>query len=120
MTNDAIRGNSLRTSSLISDSGVELEGRQLVSYHCSNCSAVLAIPFALEAELPDHWSCTRCGHEAWREGVTPVVEEHDRVGKTPFEMLLERRSREELEEILNERLTYLRARRGLDAEPSAS
>lgn len=120
MTNDAIRGNSLRTTSLVSDSGVELEDRQLVSYQCTHCSSVLSIPFSVEAEVPDQWSCTRCGHDAWKEGVTPVVEEeHERVGKTPFEMLLERRSRDELEEILNERLSYLRARRGLDANSSA-
>ena len=36
---------------------------------------------------------------------------HDRPGRSHWEMLLERRSKEELEEILKERIEYLRARR---------
>ncbi|MFM1992614.1 MAG: hypothetical protein RL600_442, partial [Actinomycetota bacterium] len=35
----------------------------------------------------------------------------DKVPRSHWEMLLERRSREELEEILQERLDYIRARR---------
>ena len=120
MSNEAIRGKSLRTTSLLSDIGVELESRQVVDYQCSQCSAVLAIPFAHDAEAPGQWTCSRCGHEAWRSGVDHVAAEPEKVGKTPFEMLLERRSREELEEILRERLAYLRSRRGLDAESFAN
>jgi hypothetical protein len=47
-------------------------------------------------------------------GSEPVVVEHAE-SKTPrshWDMLLERRTRAELEELLEERLTYLRARRG--------
>jgi DNA-directed RNA polymerase subunit RPC12/RpoP len=120
MPNEAIRGNSLRSSSLVSDIGVELEGRQVVEYRCSHCVAVLAIPFAIEAESPAQWPCSRCGHEAWKDGAEHVSLTPEKVGKTPFEMLLERRSRDDLEEILTERLIYLRSRRGLDAEAFAS
>ena len=35
----------------------------------------------------------------------------DKIPRSHWEMLLERRSREELEEILQERLSYIRARR---------
>ena len=120
MSNEAIRGNSLRSTSMGTDVGVELEERQVVEYRCSQCDAVLSIPFAMEAEAPDAWTCSRCGHEAWRDGADRAALVPDKVGKTPFEMLLERRSREELEEILTERLAYLRSRRGLDVEPFAS
>jgi len=37
------------------------------------------------------------------------------VPRSHWDMLLERRSREELEELLEERLTFLRARRGKQA-----
>ncbi len=120
MSNEPIRGHSLSMSSLLSDQGVELESRQVVSYACSKCESTLNIPFAVEAEAPDQWTCPRCGHEAWREGVKHAEVEPEKVGKTPFEMLLERRSRDELEEILQERLTYLRSRRGLADESFAS
>lgn len=120
MSSEAIRGNSLRSSSLISDAGVELENRQVIEYACSNCSSVLAIPFSVEAEVPHQWTCSRCGHEAWQVGVAHEQPVAEKTGKTPFEMLLERRSRDELEEILRERLAYLRSRRGLDADSFAS
>lgn len=120
MSNQAIRGTSLNSSSMSSDVGVELEGRQVIEFNCSSCSATLHIPFALEVELPEKWTCTKCGHDAWRPGATEKVDPSEKTGKTPFEMLLERRSREELEEILQERLSYLRARRGLETETYAS
>jgi hypothetical protein len=41
----------------------------------------------------------------------------DKVARTHWDMLLERRSRAELEELLEERLAYLRARRGAGQNP---
>jgi ribosomal protein L37AE/L43A len=120
MSNQAIRGTSLNSSSMSSDVGVELEARQIIEFNCSSCNTTMRIPFALEVELPEKWTCSKCGHEAWRPGITATVDPTEKVGKTPFEMLLERRSREELEEILQERLSYLRARRGLETETYAS
>jgi hypothetical protein len=120
MSNEPIRGHSLSSASLMTDAGVELEARQVVSYQCSKCDSVLSIPFALEADVPDHWTCSRCGNDAWRDGADRTSVAPEKVGKTPFEMLLERRSREELEEILQERLSYLRSRRGLVDESFAS
>ena len=120
MSNEPIRGRSLSSASLLNDQGVELEARQVVTYECSSCSSELHVPLAHDAEAPDQWTCSRCGNEAWRKGVTPTEAEPEKVGKTPFEMLLERRSREELEEILQERLTYLRSRRGQVDESFAS
>jgi Spy/CpxP family protein refolding chaperone len=44
----------------------------------------------------------------------PVTQEesHTKVARTHWDMLLERRTRAELEELLQERLDHLRARRG--------
>ncbi len=62
----------------------------------------------------------RCARDDYSEGIlldaagTPVVTEHieSKVPRSHWDMLLERRTRAELEELLEERLTYLRARRG--------
>jgi hypothetical protein len=47
-------------------------------------------------------------------GSEPVVVEHaeSKIPRSHWDMLLERRTRAELEELLEERLSYLRARRG--------
>jgi hypothetical protein len=73
--------------------------------------------FAADAENPDAWTCTSCGGSATlgEPGAAArlaTAAEDDKIARTPFDMLLERRTREELEVILQERLQYLRARRG--------
>jgi ribosomal protein L37AE/L43A len=120
MSKEAIRGHSLNSQSLITAEGVELEPRQLVVYSCLKCQSTLRIPLAIGAEVPDRWDCSNCGASAWRDGSTVVADEEEKTGKTPFEMLLERRTRAELEVILEERLSYLRTRRGLDASGASA
>jgi len=114
MSKDSIRGHSLNSQSLISSEGIDLEARQLISFSCHKCNSSIRVPLAIEAEIPDRWDCSNCGASAWREGAVVVEDAEEKVGKTPFEMLLERRTRAELEVILEERLAYLRTRRGLD------
>ena len=118
MSREPIRGSSLGARSLSTDVGIDLEARVVTSFDCSNCMSAFTVPFAAEAEIPDAWICSSCGAEATRRGAKakPSVDETEKVGKTPFEMLLERRSVAELEVILEERLNYLRARRGLDSD----
>ena len=113
---DTIRGHSLGRSALGLESTDFYEPRKSVVFACASCSTERAVVFAADAEVPSTWPCTHCGSLATPEGA-PVSgadasgEEASR-GKSPFEMLLERRSREELELILDERLAYLRERRG--------
>lgn len=71
--------------------------------------------FAAEAEAPETWECRSCGDAATlMVDSKPVVvaRGEDKAPRTHWDMLLERRSRAELEELLEERLAYLRARRG--------
>jgi hypothetical protein len=93
--------------SLESDAGVQLAERSEVFYDCPNGHTVV-LPFAAEADIPLVWMC-RCGAEALlREGTKP----EPTVGKRPrthWDMLLERRTIGELEELLSERLGLLRA-----------
>jgi hypothetical protein len=71
--------------------------------------------FSAEAEAPDEWECKHCSHVATRlVDSQPVVVDHsdEKIARTHWDMLLERRTRDELEELLAERLTVLRERRG--------
>ena len=71
--------------------------------------------FAADAEVPEAWECRTCGAEALLrigEGTATVDHSEDKVARTHWDMLLERRTIPELEELLEERLAYVRARRG--------
>lgn len=122
MKNDSLRGSRLGSHSLETDRGIEYSPRKQVDYACAACNAITSLTFAHEAESPYEWECGQCGELATLVGAAapkldatkPVKE-----AKTPFEMLLERRSRAELEEILNERLVHLRQRRGAGLEDLA-
>jgi hypothetical protein len=75
---------------------------------------VSELVFAQDAELPTQWQCKSCPQQATLLSDGALVKLEIEELKTPrshWEMLLERRSKEELEEILKERLLYIRARR---------
>ena len=122
MKNDSLRGSRLGSHSLESDRGVEYSARKHVDYSCSSCDAITTLTFAMDAESPYDWECGQCGANATLVGAVappPDAAKPVKEAKTPFEMLLERRSREELEEILDERLAQLRSRRGAGLEDLA-
>lgn len=115
MRDQTLRGSRLGGRSLASDDGVELSDRKRVAYTCASCAAETAVVFAAEAEEPDTWTCSACGQDASLQGHVKsrkAADDDDKTARTPFDMLLERRTREELEIILEERLQYLRSRRG--------
>jgi DNA-directed RNA polymerase subunit RPC12/RpoP len=105
----------LGAQSLQSEEGVVYSPRSRYTYLCPDCGKETEMVFSAEAEAPDSWECKHCGHEArLLIDDKPVEIDHSDV-KTPrshWDMLLERRTRAELEELLEERLQYLRARRG--------
>lgn len=113
MAQQTMRGMRLGAHSLESEVGVAQSARNTYVYRCANNHETTVV-FAAEAELPASWSCKSCSLEGLlvQDGKTMVVAPvEDRVGRSHWEMLLERRSREELEEILAERLADIRARR---------
>lgn len=117
MRSQSLRGSSLNSRSLASDEGIVFSERKHVTYLCGKCHMTTTMIFAADAENPDSWTCASCGEvatlaEPGAAGRLATAAEDDKVARTPFDMLLERRSREELEVILQERLQYLRARRG--------
>jgi ribosomal protein L37AE/L43A len=120
--NDRIRGARLGAQSLESDAAIDYSMRKNVDYVCGHCGAETSLIFATDAESPYLWDCSRCSEQATLKGAKPPAEDATKAvkeAKTPFEMLLERRSRDELEEILTERLAYLRSRRGAGLEDLA-
>jgi len=60
------------------------------------------------ADVPAIWKCPRCGADALSlHGQSPEAK-NEKPARTHWDMLLERRSIKELEEILSERLELLR------------
>jgi hypothetical protein len=107
MSERALRGTRLGATSYETDSGIDLAPRQDVQYSCPN-GHLFELPFALEAEVPPTWECRVCGTQAVRvDGVAPE-EKPGKPSRTHWDMLLERRSVADLEEVLAERLEVLR------------
>lgn len=110
MADRGLRGMRLGTQSMERPTGMELAERREVSYDCPQ-GHVLTFPFSVEADVPLSWDC-HCGAVALlRDGDTPEPRE-ERHQRTHWDMLLERRTIAELEELLEERLVLLRASRG--------
>jgi len=102
-----LRGARLGGQSFEDERGIEFAARQQVGYVCPQNHA-FEITMSVEAEVPAHWECPRCGAQALTTaGVTPE-EKAEKPVRTHWDMLLERRSVSELEDILTERLELLR------------
>lgn len=103
-----LRGSRLGATSYEDERGVEFADRQTISYGCANGHRFEMI-FSTEAEVPALWDCPRCGAEALRVAAERPDEQPGKPARTHWDMLLERRSIDELEVILAERLELLRA-----------
>ncbi|HMO10447.1 MAG TPA: RNA polymerase-binding protein RbpA [Actinotalea sp.] len=107
MADRSLRGMRIGANSLESDQGVELAPRLEVHYDCPNGHTIV-LPFAAEAEVPVTWEC-RCGAEALLRDADMPEAKAGKPPRTHWDMLLERRTVGELEELLTERLELLRA-----------
>lgn len=108
MADRSLRGTGLGSKSFEDETGVEFAARQEIGYVCSN-KHEFKLTFAEEAEIPAVWECPRCGAESLRtDGTRPEVKDEKPV-RTHWDMLRERRSIPELEELLAERLDLLRS-----------
>jgi hypothetical protein len=113
MAQQTMRGIRLGAQSLESEVGVNYSPRNKHLYQCSNAH-ISELVFAQEAELPNVWQCKSCAAQAilLADGKLTKLDAEDlKVPRSHWEMLLERRSKDELEEILKERISYIRARR---------
>ncbi|QWS34531.1 RNA polymerase-binding protein RbpA [Curtobacterium aetherium] len=115
MADRSLRGMRLGSQSLQSEDGVELSERKRAVYRAES-GETFDVVFSADAEVPPIWSDPRTGMEGRLLGEdgapVEIAAEDVKAPRTHWDMLLERRSREELEELLQERLQFLRARRG--------
>jgi hypothetical protein len=103
-----LKGSRLGTTSYETDRNTDLAPRQDATYDCPH-GHTFRVPLASDAEVPATWDCRTCGASALlRDGQVPA----GKPGKAPrthWDMLLERRSIDDLEEVLAERLAELHA-----------
>ncbi|HET9872162.1 MAG TPA: RNA polymerase-binding protein RbpA [Propionibacteriaceae bacterium] len=108
MADRSLKGTGLGSKSFEDETGVEFAPRQEVAYDCSR-NHHFSLVFSQEAEIPMVWECPRCGSESLRsDGERPEIKEEKPI-RSHWDMLRERRSIAELEDLLAERLDLLRS-----------
>ena len=110
MADRALRGMRLGAHSFESTARSELAARNDVEYACP-AGHDIVMTFSVEADIPPTWEC-QCGMIAPRRNFKAAAAAPVRQARTHWDMLLERRTIPELEELLAERLAVLRANRG--------
>jgi RNA polymerase binding protein RbpA len=110
MSERALRGSRLGATSYETDLGVDLAPRQVTRYACPD-EHTFDVPFSAEAEIPSTWECRVCGQPALRVDGAPPEQKKIKPPRTHWDMLMERRTVEDLEQVLAERLAILRGDR---------
>ena len=109
MADRVLRGSRMGAVSYETDRDHDLAPRQMVKYRTED-GEVYEVPFADDAEIPEEWLCKngKWGTLVEGEGVEskPV-----KPPRTHWDVLCERRSIEELDKLLEERIEHLRKRR---------
>lgn len=118
MADRTLRGARIGSTSLQGDKNVELAPRRTVQY-LTERGHVFSVLFDADAEPPAEWKDQRSGDIGFLDddagrAARAEFDVRGTAGRTPWDMLLERRSVGELEELLEERLALLRARRGTE------
>ena len=111
MSDRVLRGTRLGSVSYESDRHTEFAPRLRTAYDCPQGHAT-EVPFAAEADIPSSWECRVCGATALLRDGAPPEEKKGKPARTHWDMLLERRSTAELEEVLAERLAVLHDQQG--------
>ncbi|AIT61067.1 RNA polymerase-binding protein RbpA [Corynebacterium doosanense] len=109
MADRVLRGSRMGAVSYETDRDHDLAPRQMVKYRTPD-GEIFDVPFADDAEIPVEWLCKngQVGTLIEGEGVESKAVKPPR---THWDMLRERRSLEELDVLLEERLDILRKRR---------
>lgn len=110
MSDRSLRGMRLGAQSMETEQGVEPAPRQRVEYVCEDGEKI-TVTFASDAEIPPTWTSSS-GHVGVRADADAPDETPEKPTRTHWDMLLERRSTDELEDILKDRLKILKERRG--------
>ena len=114
MADRVLRGSRLGTVSYETDRDHDLAPRRPTVYACPK-GHDFAVSFADDAEPPMTWECRLHGNESRLFDGDEPQPKKIKPPRTHWDMLLERRSIPELEELLDERLMELRGRRSRSA-----
>jgi thioesterase domain-containing protein len=111
MADRVMRGSRLGAVSYETARNHDLAPRKTARYRTEN-GEEFDVPFAHDAEIPGTWLC-RNGMEGTLidEGGDLAEPKKVKVPRTHWDMLRERRSIEQLEELLKERLEIIKSRR---------
>lgn len=110
MSNRVMKGSRLGSVSYETDRTDNLAPREVSLYRTAN-GEEFQVTFADDAEIPDTWDCRNGMQGILINGGEPAEQKAVKAPRTPWDMLRERRSIEELEELLAERLEIIRSRR---------
>jgi thioesterase domain-containing protein len=105
-----MRGSRLGAVSYETARNHDLAPRQIARYRTEN-GEEFDMPFAADAAVPGTWLCRNGLEGTLIEGGDLAEAKKVKVPRTHWDMLRERRSIEELEELLKERLEIVRSRR---------
>ncbi|MQA88348.1 MAG: hypothetical protein GEV03_27960 [Streptosporangiales bacterium] len=118
MAERALRGTRLGATSYENDRNTDLAPRQEVAYDCPK-GHHFVVTLAVEAEVPVTWECRYCGANALKvDGEMPRPKK-TKPPRTHWDMLMERRTTQDLENVLAERLAVLREQRNQKERKSA-
>src|ERR1700761_8450115 len=109
MADRVLRGSRLGAVSYETDRNHDLAPRQLARYRTDN-GEEFEVPFADDAEIHGTWLCPH-GMEGTPTEVDVPEPKKVKPPRTHWDMLLERRSVDELDELLKERLELIKTRR---------
>lgn len=105
-----LRGSRLGAVSYETERNTELAPRQQGAYLCARGHR-FAVPFAADADIPPTWECKADGSIGKLiDGAEPEAKKV-KPPRTHWDMLLERRSIDDLEDVLKERLAVIKERR---------
>lgn len=107
MADRTLRGMRIGANSMETEEGVEFAARIEAVYDCPD-GRVIVVPFAADAEIPPLWEAPGGGQALLRDAERPEAKPGKKQ-RTHWDMLLERRTIGELQELLDERLTLLRS-----------
>ena len=110
MADRVMRGSRLGAVSYETERNHDLAPRQIAQYRTKN-GEEFDIPFADDAEIPGTWGCRNGTEGRLIEGGEVAEPKKVKVPRTPWDMLRERRTIEQLDELLKERLAIINSRR---------
>ena len=102
-----LRGSRLGSTSYETESTADLAPREEVIFDCP-AGHSFTVVLATEAEMPPTWECKVCSKPALRRAAAQPEAKPGKHVRTHWDMLLERRTISDLEEVLAERLALLR------------